>query len=327
MGALAVLGLAWRLTGWVRAYALERLLDVPNARSSHAAPTPRGGGLAIVLAFALGLVALYLWGVMPGRAGIALLGGALLVAAIGFWDDHAPLPARCRLWVHFAAAAWLLAWLDGGPTMFSLSYPLSLLFIAWMLNLFNFMDGIDGLAAGETVFVAAASGGMLLFGGAWGLGWAAVYLAAAAAGFLAWNWPPAKIFMGDAGSGFVGFALGALAMMSAYAGDLSLPVWLILSGAFWVDATFTLLRRMASGQAWQQAHRCHAYQYAARRHGHKPVTLAYMGVNLAWLLPLALAAWHWPQIQYLLLGLAYAPLIFIAFRCNAGKAEQRGESG
>jgi Fuc2NAc and GlcNAc transferase len=315
----------------MRGYALRRLLDLPNDRSSHQVPTPRGGGLAIVAAFALAAVQMHGLGLIPFDWLMALA-GALPVAAIGFWDDHGHVPARWRLVAQFAAAGWSLWWLGGVPALDlvghryalgGLGVPLGLLFIAWVLNLFNFMDGIDGIAGTEAITVALSAAGL-----AWlapeqarpGSGEAALALAAATLGFLLWNWPPAKIFMGDVGSGCVGFLLGLLAVRMAASGELSLAVWLILLGVFMADATFTLTRRMATGQRWHQAHRSHAYQRAARRWGsHRRVTLAVLAINLLWLLPLAYAAARWPALEAAFLAIAYAPLLGLATGLGAGQ--------
>lgn len=321
----AVFATAYALTGGVRRYARHKLLDVPNERSSHTLPTPRGGGLAIVVAFALGAGVLHGLNLLSLRDLAGLLGGGVAVAAIGFLDDHRHVPARYRLLVHFAASAWLLVWHSGWPSAENWpEYAMTLPFLVWTLNLFNFMDGIDGLAAVETAWIAATAALLLtLKGGDLGLILCAVSLGCAAAGFLGWNWPPAKIFMGDVGSGFVGFAVGALAVISASRNQLPLPVWLILAGAFFADASFTLLRRMATGQRWMQAHRSHAYQRAAILYGgHRVVVLGFLAIGLFWLLPLAAATLYWPRLQYVFLGLAYAPPLFLAYRFGAGKAER-----
>lgn len=313
-------------------YARRRLLDLPNARSSHQVPTPRGGGLGIVAAFSLAVAGLYLQGRIPLSFALALA-GALPVAAIGFLDDHGHVPARWRLLVQIAAAGWSLYWLGGIDSLAFSAIDIHLggfgtllggLFIVWLLNLFNFMDGIDGIAGVEVIFVAASAAllGVLVPGGAGAPGSAAVLgaLAAAAAGFLVWNWPPARIFMGDVGSGFVGFLIGVLALWTLTGRGLSLVVWLILAGVFFVDATITLLRRMASGQRWYEAHRSHAYQHAAARWAsHCRVTLGVLALDLLWLLPLAAAAAAWPRAEWAFLALAYGPLVALALRLDAGK--------
>jgi Fuc2NAc and GlcNAc transferase len=326
----ATLLVSFVLTGRVRRYAQERLLDVPNARSSHSEPTPRGGGLAVVLAFAPAVAVLFRVGGISFGDMMALSGG-LAVAGIGFWDDHRHVPAGWRMAAHFAAAAWALCWLGGISQLAMdgqylvlgwLGSAIAVIFIVWMLNLFNFMDGIDGIAGAETVFVATAAAGLLLLGPGEGrhalpLG----VLAFAVAGFLIWNWPPAKIFMGDVGSGYLGFLLGVFAVLTAITRELSLVVWLILSGVFFVDATFTLLRRISSGQRWYDAHRSHAYQRAAvLLAGHKRVTLGVLLIDGFWLLPWGCAAVFWPHLELWFLLVAYMPLICLAFLLDAGKA-------
>lgn len=319
------------VTSVVRGYARRRLLDLPNARSSHRIPTPRGGGLGIVAAFSLAAIGLYLQGRLPGALLLALA-GSLPVAAIGFLDDHGHVPARWRLLAQIAAAGWSLYWIEGSrPLEFSgtaiplggLGYLLGGFLLVWLVNLFNFMDGIDGIAGVEVIFVAGTAAMLLLLqaDGGSDAGTALAVLAAATAGFLLWNWPPAQIFMGDVGSGFVGFLVGLLAGWTIASGRLSLTVWLILVGVFFVDATVTLLRRMTGGQRWYQAHRSHAYQHAAERWGsHRRVTLAVLAIDLFWLLPLAAGAVAWPRLEGGFLVLAYVPLIGLALRLDAGKS-------
>lgn len=322
---------AWSLTGRVRRYAEQRLLDLPNARSSHAQPTPRGGGLAIVAAFLLALAALFFTGAVPLPLFMALLAAAPL-AGIGFLDDHGHVPARWRLLTQGLAAIWALWWSAGlGSLVFGgqaydfvgLGYAAAILGIVWLVNLFNFMDGIDGVAGSETIFIGLAAAGFMALRSSGPLppeGIVALLLAAATAGFLIWNWPPARIFMGDVGSGALGFVLAALALSSVAQGALSLPVWLILAGVFMVDATLTLLMRFWRGECWYEAHRSHAYQHAARRWGsHRRVTLGVLVINGVWLLPLAAVATLYPGWAGLLLTLAYTPLCIMALRLGAGQ--------
>jgi Fuc2NAc and GlcNAc transferase len=327
--------LAALLTGLVRRYALAGgMLDVPNARSSHALPTPRGGGMAIVVVTLAGLVVLYSQGLMAGSMFVALGGSGALVAAVGWLDDRGHVAARWRLLVHFVAAGWGQAWLGGVPALELvglrlepglIGFCLGLRFLVWLLNLYNFMDGIDGIAGAEVASVCA--------GGCW-LGWLAGLapvdlwlpglLAAAALGFLCWNWPPARIFMGDAGSGFIGLMLGLLSVVAAHQSLVLFAGWLMLLAVFVSDATLTLLRRLFRGQRLTQAHCSHAYQQAARRWGSlRPVTLGVIGINLCWLLPLAsltVAGYLAPAIGVLL---AYVPLILLALWLKAGAEEKQ----
>ncbi|MCY1510579.1 Undecaprenyl-phosphate alpha-N-acetylglucosaminyl 1-phosphate transferase [compost metagenome] len=320
------------LTGALRRYALGRsLMDIPNARSSHSVPTPRGGGVAIVVSFLVALPVMSLLGVLPWMLCWALLGSGLCVAVVGFLDDHGHIAARWRLLAHFGAAFWALYCVGGLPSveLFGLTLQLGVLghiiaalYLVWVLNLYNFMDGIDGIASVEAI--SACLGAAILY---WYLGRielviAPVLLAIAVAGFLFWNFPPARIFMGDAGSGFLGISLGVLSLQAAWAAPEFLWSWLILLGVFIVDATWTLFRRLLRGDKVYEAHRSHAYQFASRRYGrHLPVTLAVAAINLFWLFPLAfLVGIDWIDGSVGLI-IAYIPLLILAMKFKAGAAE------
>jgi Fuc2NAc and GlcNAc transferase len=287
--------------------------------------------LAIVAAALGGVVYLAGSAQLPPNLASAMAGG-LAVAAVGFWDDHGHVGAGWRLAVQIGAAFWALYWFDGaesftvGGERLSLSWLGTVLggfFIVWMVNLFNFMDGIDGIAATEVVTVAASAALLSCFegSGSTGSGAGLATLAAAAGGFLVWNWPPAKIFMGDVGSGFVGYSLAVFALHSAVTSGLSLAVWLILSAVFWIDASLTLVVRIVSGARWYEAHRSHAYQHAARlRADHAPVTAGVLAINLIWLLPWAAAAALWPRWELSFLVLACLPVAVAALRLGSGRA-------
>lgn len=320
------------MTAALRHYALSRsLLDIPNARSSHTRPTPRGGGLAFVLAFLLALCALAWAGAVGPGLLIGLLGAGGLVAVIGFMDDHGHIAARWRLLGHFAAAAWGLYWLDGVPPLTAFGVRLELqwlwlalgaLYLVWLLNLYNFMDGIDGIASIEAICVCL--GGCLLYGLTGNLEALSLplLLAVTVAGFLFWNFPPARIFMGDAGSGFLGIVLGLLSLQAAWINPLFFWGWLILLGVFVVDATFTLGRRLLRGERVYEAHRSHAYQYASRFHGsHRPVSMAVAFINLGWLLPVAVAVVMFDLDGAIGTLVAYVPLTLLAIKYQAGKRE------
>lgn len=329
-----VAGLSLLLTGGLRRYALSRsLMDIPNARSSHRVPTPRGGGVAIVASFLLAIPLLAVSGGASWSLTCALLGAGAGIAVLGFLDDHGHIAARWRLLGHFCGAAWVLFWLGGLPplTLFGFSldlgwfgHLLAAVYLVWLLNLYNFMDGIDGIASVEAICVCA--GGALLYAliGEWHAAAVPVVLAVAVAGFLFWNFPPARIFMGDAGSGFLGITLGVLSLQAAWLAPQLLWSWLILLGVFIVDATFTLLRRLLRGDKVYEAHRSHAYQYASRQFGwHLPVTLAVGGINLFWLLPIALWAGLGRVDGLLALAIAYLPLLWLAVRFRAGELESK----
>ncbi len=317
------------LTGVMRKHALRRnLIDFPNERSSHMVPTPTGGGMAVVLSTVVGLVLLWAWEGLPVSAMIGLLGGGLLIAGIGYLDDRREIPAGRRLLVHFLAAALLVACVGPLPPLPFFGMELSLGLVAsvlavpvvvWGLNLYNFMDGIDGIAGIEGVTVYGCAALLLLIDGQ--PVWAGVtaLFAAATLGFIPWNWPPARIFMGDGGSGFLGFSFGALMLVTFVEAGFPVWTWLILLGVFIVDATVTLLHRMLRGEQWYRAHRHHAYQHASRELGsHLPVTLATAAINLLWLFPLAWAAVWQPHWGPGLLLIAWLPLFLLALRFRAG---------
>jgi Fuc2NAc and GlcNAc transferase len=310
------------------------LMDIPNARSSHSAPTPRSGGVAIVLAAEVAWGLLALLGVMGADLWLALSVGGLAIAVVGYLDDRMQLSAALRFIVHLSAAAWALLSLGGVPPLDFGGGPVDLgwggqvlgvIAVVWVLNLFNFMDGIDGIAASEAVFVAAGAAALLfLAGGAPGVPAAALVFAAACTGFLVWNWPPAKIFMGDVGSGFIGYVLATLALAAAREEPVSVAVLLILGGVFFVDATVTLVRRVLRREHFYQAHRIHAYQWLARRYSaHRPVTLGVIAVNLVWLAPLAWWTIRHPGWASAAVLVALLPLVIGALWAGAGRKETK----
>jgi len=319
VGVAAAL-LAFLLTGVVRRVLVARaVLDVPNERSLHSSPTPRGGGLAVALVILTGIGWLGIRAMLSGPVVLGLAGGAMLIALVGWVDDVRTLPNRVRAGVQVVAAVWFLYWIGGvnslrlGETLVPLGFAgniLALLGIAWSINLYNFMDGIDGVAGGQAV-VAGGVGAALLTG-VGGLSAASALVAGASLGFLYWNWAPARIFMGDVGSGLLGFLFAALALLSDRSGGPGVMVWLMLGGVFIVDATLTLLRRMLAGERWYAAHRSHAYQRAVQAGwSHAAVTcgalgLTCVGAGLAWI-AVSRPGWTWVALvtQLLLLVGAY----------------------
>jgi Fuc2NAc and GlcNAc transferase len=308
------------------------VLDVPNPRSSHRIPTPRGGGAAIVLVTTAGLGLLLLQGAIDHGLAWALMGGGLVVALVGFADDRRSLSVTIRLAVHFAAALWALAWLGGlpplriGDHLVALGwagYLLGACGIVWALNLFNFMDGIDGIAASEAIFIALAAALLnASLGADTGVAFVALLFAAACGGFLLWNWPPASIFLGDVGSGYLGYVIVVLAVTATRDNPAALWVWLILGGAFFSDATVTLARRILRKERLQEAHRSHAYQRLARRWGsHGRVTLAFLAVNVLWLLPCAVLAVWFPRYAVAAVTVALTPLALLAVALGSGRRE------
>ena len=290
------------LTAWTRRVALRQgILDLPNERSSHSRPTPRGGGLAIVIGSSTALAGFALLHWIDPWLAAALLGGGLMIATVGFLDDRHSLPAGIRMFAHVTAAAWAMYALGGLPPIRIGSQFVSLgiwgdlagtVAIVWILNLFNFMDGIDGIAASEAAFVTGAGGVLaFVFGQDRAVGYGAVAIAVTALAFLYWNWPPAKIFMGDIGSGYLGYIIAVFGLAAGRTSPVALLVWLTLGGVFFADATTTLFARLLRGERIHLPHRDHAYQHLAERwRDHRPVTLLVIAVNLLGLLPLAVLA-------------------------------------
>ncbi len=332
--ACVSLVLSLLLTGVALSLARRHgLLDLPNERSSHQVPTPRGGGIAIVVASAAGLLMLAAFGSVKASLVMVVLGGGIAVAAVGFVDDRSRLSARTRLAVHLAAALSALGLLGGLPAIqlgasvlhFGWGgFVVATLAIIWVLNLFNFMDGIDGIAAAEAVFVLGG-GAVLSDISATGVAASqgAIVVAAAALGFLAWNWAPAKIFMGDVGSGYLGYVVAVLAIASAVDNPGALLSWLILGGVFFCDATVTLIRRLVRGERLSQAHRSHAYQRLSRRwRSHARVTTAVLLIDCCWLLPLAVFAIKHPDLSAWTAIAALAPIALLVVLLGAGRPDE-----
>ncbi len=276
------------LTALARYYALRRdLLDHPGQRRSHAVPTPRGGGIGPVLVMFGGGAWLVVTDPHPRVGLIVFLVGLAFVAAIGWFDDHRPTPAWLRLIVHFAAALALGVALMGMPHGLQqcIVAGFSTLVVAGLVNAWNFMDGIDGIAASQAGLVAIILlvGGT--FAGGWLVGawwWLGLLLIAATLGFLPFNIPHARVFLGDVGSGALGFVVASLLLSAVVAGRLPWPLAMLLVSAFLVDAGMTLLSRMLRGKAWWRPHREHLYQWLVRSgYTHAQVTGCYASWTLA----------------------------------------------
>jgi Fuc2NAc and GlcNAc transferase len=290
----------------------------PIARSSHTRPTATAGGIGIVLP----VLAAALW--TGGPLGHAILLGGGILAAVGFVDDLRDLPARVRAPLQTIAVVAALAILPLPPLELPpfviestwLVLPASALILLWLVNLYNFMDGIDGLAAAQCLTFCV---GVLLLGAP-----ASPVLsvtAGASAGFLLFNWPPAKIFMGDVASGFLGFLLGAVAFTLAVGGDVPFVASMVLLTGFWFDATWTLCARMLTGQRFTAPHRSHLYQKLALRHGHGRTTSGYLAMNVLWLTPLASLAEHRPQWSIAVVVVAALPFLVACVWLRAGRPE------
>jgi Fuc2NAc and GlcNAc transferase len=324
IGGVLALALSFLFTRIAILVLQKRLIDTPNERSSHSIPTPRGGGIAIglsvlassvVMALASDVQFPWIWLLAP-----------LSMAALGFLDDAFQLGIRIRFSVQLLASALITTYallpFNLDTVFFVASLVVLTVGLTWLTNLYNFMDGINGIAAIETITVASAMA--IVF---WTIGNTTfipvlILLAASALGFLYWNFPRASIFMGDVGSLYLGFALGALAIATSLDNILIASAWLIMLSVFITDATCTLLRRLLSGQRFWQAHRLHAYQKMAVRFGtHTTPSLAVAFYNLGWCLPIAWSVMHTNLPYWAGLCVVYIPLVLVAAFFKAGKQE------
>lgn len=322
---------AFSLTGYMRQYALKKnIIDNPNERSSHTMPTPRGGGVAVVISYLLGLAGLIYLGFLTPSIGIIVIAAGFIIALLGFLDDHGHINALVRLAIHFLVAIGVVIALGGFTevTIFNdlklgfIANIIAVLFLVWLLNLYNFMDGINGIASIEAITSVLSMA--LIY---WILypmvnNQVLCLMAATVFGFMLWNFPKAKIFMGDACSGFLGLVLGIWALYALKQDTALFCAWIICLGVFIVDATFTLIRRILNGHKMYDAHRSHAYQYASRKYqSHTKATLGVLTINLVWLLPMAYLAATEAMMPELIIAIAYFPLIVLAIYFNAGKTE------
>lgn len=300
--ALAVVSSAVLVRGAI-AYAHRRgMLDQPGQRRSHTIPTPRGGGIGLVMAAVISMPLALAWPPSPWSVPVAgvLALAIVMVAGVGWWDDHRSLPILPRLGVQLLASAWLAGAIifDGGLSWLWL--PLLMLAGAWSINLHNFMDGIDGLLAQQAIFVGTGLAILALAAGQPSLAAASGCMAGAALGFWFFNRPRARIFMGDVGSGTVGLMIFAISLM-LWRTETAL-VWpaLTLSSSFVVDAGLTLLSRMLRGRRWYTAHREHLYQWLVRSgFSHATGGMGYLLWNVIIAAPMACAAWVWPRFAFI----------------------------
>jgi Fuc2NAc and GlcNAc transferase len=338
---------SYQLTAIIYYYAIKhRLIDQPNHRSAHYLPTPRGGGLAVVIVFLFGLIVLKFTQLIQLDDGSlnGIIIGSLLISSIGLIDDYYSISARLRFVIHILAVGIGLSYL---PTLayipiFEFNISLSgwgwfmdLFGLVWLLNLYNFVDGIDGFAALEAILVSLSAAVLLALQQQSDLIGLPLLLAAAVTGFLPWNWSPAKIFMGDIGSGFLGFIFGMMAMITALNHKINLWCWGILLAVFITDATITLIQRMLNGEIWHQAHSNHAYQHytrklihkfnaqgvemlQARSYAHRRVNYGLLMIHFFWLLPLAILANFYVYWAFIISIIAFIPLIVAAYYAKAG---------
>ena len=305
LGGMAAMVVSYASAGAIRRWALYRhLLDIPNERSLHRVPTPRGGGLAFVIVTLIGLLAYArLNPAVPISTLAAYLMGAVFVLGVSWLDDLYSVPNRWRFTVHCLGAVTVvltLGYWDSVSLPFLghfhlgwLGVPVTFLWIVGLTNAYNFMDGIDGIAGGQAV---VAGLGWALLGwltDQWLVSALGLFLAATNLGFLGHNWPPARLFMGDVGSAFLGYTFAVLAVIAAQMNSSMALSGVLMVWPFVFDTVFTLLRRLRNGENVFTAHRSHLYQrLVAIGYAHGVVTVLYIGLAAIG----ALLALAWSQV-------------------------------
>ena len=309
-------------------------MDLPNSRSSHLSPVPRGGGIAILITFFLIVALTELGDTLDPGFMQALIFGGIAIAAVGFIDDIYSLnpivrflatlliTVLCVAQIGMPSVSFMGLTMQPSPVLF----VCEVLAILWILNLFNFMDGIDAIASLEAMSVLLIAVALLLLAPNYESSRNQVeillVIVFATAGFLVWNWPPAKIFMGDVSSSFLGFVLALFAVQTSIEQTMNVWVWLILLGVFFMDATVTIVLRIFNKQKFYKAHRQHVYQRLAlyfqknkdteaeqaRAYAHKAVSFIVVAINFLWLAPWAYMATRYPEQAMLYALISLTPL-------------------
>lgn len=305
------------------------IIDMPNERSQHRVPMPRGAGICFYLGVTLTLALLYFMNQLTLTFTLPIFLGGSMVMLLGYWDDLKSVPAMVRLAVQLLASVYVVALLTNGfaediQISFLPDWPLltslfCILYVAWFINLYNFMDGSDGLATLVGIIGAAIISVSSFFLQNFDLAVIYAVLAFSLFAFLTLNWHPAVVFMGDSGAYFLGFVFGAFALLSKLVYDTSLYIHLIVFGMFVVDATWTLIVRVARGQRASQPHRQHGFQkMVAAGWTHPQVALFYAGVMVFWLFPMTILTLVYPMYSFYFLVMAYLPIYFFIIWSRAG---------
>ncbi|MFA6037592.1 MAG: hypothetical protein WC748_05710 [Legionellales bacterium] len=311
-------------------YAKRYLMQAPHLRGTHTRSIPRGVGVAIVILCLIAICALSFGDVYFSNAfAHGLLLGGLLVAGIGFVDDHQHVDPKIRLVIQALAVGIVLYQIGGFPEFYILNHVfylgwlghiLAFFGMIWLINLYNFIDGLDGQAGTETVFVSLNLVAMTYLLGFLSLSWLLFVLASSMVAFLCWNWQPAKVFMGDVCSGFLGFFFAALMAYTARDNMIPLISWLILLALPIADMSYTLIVRLLKGHAYDETHCTFAYHHAMVRLGsHQAVVLRTLMLNILWLAPFAWAAFLWPEYDLWFFLVAISLVFYIVIKLGAGK--------
>ena len=298
------------------------ILSIKNHRSLHSLPTPKGGGIVFSLLSILSIFLIWWnWQLTEGLL-LALTVGGLIATLLGLIDDIYNIRARIKLIIQLSLAYWVLYCLtfDELPLLellpIYITIPVILFFMVWMINAYNFIDGIDGMASSGAIFISIALALVLfLTNGPIEIVAIFILIASTVAGFILFNWPPATIFMGDAGSVFLGYIFGVLLLFTVLNNDISIWVWLTVFGYFFADTAVTQIIRAVKVKKWYLAHRSHAYQNLARISGsHLKVTSGVTLYNIFWIFPLTMWATLHPEMEILAVLLSIIPALFVAYK-------------
>ncbi len=323
--------LTFLLTFFFKEIAIKRNnLDIPNERSLHTIPVPRNGGFSIVIIFLSCLLFFYFNSLTSIEVIKTILPASFLIALVGYLDDLYDISPLVRLLFHFFSAFLVLCFMGGLPKIIIFDFELNLipgnfiiglLIIVWVTNLFNFMDGINGLAGSQVVVNNLIVGLIsIIYFGLDNFVLISFSLAAICSGFLIWNFPNAKVFLGDVGSSFLGFLSGTFFLLYGHQHEDLFWIWLIMFGVFIVDSTYTLIIRAFNKKKVYIAHRLHAYQKATViLNSHSRVTLIIIAINLVFLTPISIFVAMNLIDGFTGVCLAYLPLLIIAMRLKAGQ--------
>jgi len=330
-----IFSFSYFVTGYIRNYSLRNnVIDIPNERSSHLIPTPTGGGLSICISI---LLSIFIFASSDEDfvfLTLGLGGGVLLIGIVGWIDIHRKIAVLTRAVLYLIASIWSVLALGGmnnlslGIYNYNIGWMgtvLAIVTVSWLVNLYNFMDGTDGLAAVQAICTGLYGAIFFCFAGHYSAAVICLAVVFSGAGFLIWNWAPAKIFMGDVGSCSLGFTFGVLAVYGEITDSIPLVIWFFLLAVFVSDASFTLLKRMASGETWYRAHNTHAYQRLTQIGvAHGKLAVYIFCLNIFVLGPLAYFVWVKPKYTvfslfalYSILGLIWL-LVHRAFSKSNG---------
>tara|TARA_B110000008_G_scaffold36588_1_gene33039 strand:- start:7160 stop:8212 length:1053 start_codon:yes stop_codon:yes gene_type:complete len=320
---LFIIAMSWFGIFTYRRIAVKKnILANPNFRSLHENPIPKGGGIVFSFIFVVCIIVLWFQGKLSENLFWVLGVGGFIAALFGFIDDLINIRASRKLLVQVFLSVWVLFWFDGGPLSNIalipnfIAVPLSIFFMVWMINAYNFMDGVDGMAVAGAVFVSGSLAlVMLLTHGSLEVTTLFLLLIMSIGAFIVFNWPPASIFMGDAGSVFLGYVFGSLILFTVMNVEIIIWTWLTVFGYFFADTTVTQIARVILVKKWYGAHRSHAYQNLARiTDSHLKITLGVTFYHLVWILPLTFWTVIQPELAMFAAFLAITPGMILTYK-------------